>query len=236
MSRLLTLVLCIAVLAGALNPQVPLGQRHDVRLMDYAVNRIAVIGDSYTTGDDSYTTADKEGENGATGWPTQAWRALTRHGIAVTPTVAAEDGAGYSTHGERGNTFEDLTVLAVKPSDVLVVFFGSRNDRDVDPTPLSIAMFGTFKLARQIARSAKFLVIGPVWPTADPPPSIRRVRDVLEYQAALAEATFVDPIAGRWFVGRSDLIGPDGVQPNGAGHTYLAAKLAPLIGAQFNGY
>jgi len=44
----------------------------------------------------------------------------------------------------------------------------------------------------------------------------------------------VDPIAGRWFVGRSDLIGPDGVQPNGAGHTYLAAKLAPLIGAQFN--
>ncbi|MCH9767082.1 MAG: SGNH/GDSL hydrolase family protein [Actinomycetia bacterium] len=235
MSRLLNFVLSIAVLACTLNAQAPQGQRHDVRLMDgvrlmnYAVNRIAVIGDSYTTG-------DEEDEKGATTWPTQVWRALTRHGIAVTPTVVAEDGAGYSTRGERGNAFEDLTVLAVKPGDVLVVFFGSRSDIDVDPTPLSVAMFGTFKLARQIARSAKFLVIGPAWPTADPPPTIRRVRDVLEYQAALAGATFVDPIARRWFVGRSDLIGPDGAQPTDAGHTYLAAKLAPLIGAQLNRY
>ena len=232
----MTFVLSIAVLGGALNAQVPQGQRHGVRLMDYAVNRVAVIGDSYTTAGDSYTTADKEGENGATGWPTQVWRALTRHGIAVTPTVVAEDGAGYSTAGESGNVFEDLTVLAVKPNDVLVVFFGSRNDIDVDPTRLSVAMFGTFKVARQIARSAKFLVVGPAWPTADPPKSIRRVRDVLEYQAALAGATFVDPIAGRWFVGRSDLIGPEGLQPTDAGHTYLAAKLAPLIGAQLNRY
>lgn len=229
MSRLLTLVLAVAVLFGTLNPQGPEVQRHDVRLADYAVNRIAVIGDSYTTGSD-------QGGTGTAGWPTQVWRALSDHGIAVTPTVAAEGGAGYCTRGNQGNVFEDLTVRAVKPSDVLVVFFGSRNDKDVDPTRLSITMYGTFKLARQIARSAKFLVIGPPWPTADPPPNIRRIRDVLGYQAELAGATFVDPIAARWFVGRPELIGADGVHPTDAGHTYMAEKLAPLIGAQLNPY
>lgn len=229
MSRLLTLVFSVAVLFGALNPQVSQGQRHDVGLMDYAVNRISVIGDSYTTGGD-------EGGTGTKGWPTQVWRALTQHGIAVTPTVAAEGGAGYCTRGDRGSVFEDLAVRAVKPTDVLVVFFGSRNDMAVDPTRLSVAMYGTFTLARQIARSAKFLVIGPAWPTADPPPAVRRIRDVLGYQAELAGATFVDPIAARWFVGAPDLIGADGVHPNDAGHTYLATKLAPLIGAQLNPY
>ncbi len=229
MRRLLTFVLSLAVLIGTLDTQVPEAQHQDVRLMDYAVNRIAVIGDSYTAGSD-------EGGNGPNGWTNQVWRALTEHGIAVTPTVAAEGGAGYCTRGSRGSVFEDLTVRAVKPNDVLVVFFGSRNDKDVDPTRLSIAMYGTLKLARQIARSAKFLVIGPPWPSADPPPTIRRVRDLLGYQAELAGATFVDPIAARWFVVKPELIGADGVHPTDAGHIYMADKLAPMIGAQLNPY
>ncbi len=229
MLRLLTFVLSLAVLLGTLIGQVPEAPHHDVRLMDYAVNRIAVIGDSYTAGSD-------EGGNGLNGWTTQVWRALTEHGIAVTPTVAAEGGAGYCTRGTHGSVFEDLTVRAVKPTDVLVVFFGSRNDQDVDPTRLSVAMYGTLKLARQIAPSAKFLVIGPPWPSADPPPTIRRIRDVLGYQAELAGATFVDPIAARWFVGKPELIGADGVHPTDVGHTYMAEKLAPMIGAQLSPY
>lgn len=223
----MTLVLAAAVSFGAFTAHAPVARHHDVRLTDFAVNRISVIGDSYTTGDD-------DGGIGAKGWPPQVWRALTQHGIAVTPTVAAEGGAGYCTRGNRGSVYEDLTVRAVKPTDALVVFFGSRNDIDVDPTRLSIAMYGTLKMARQIAHSAKFLVIGPPWPTADPPPAITRIRDVLGYQSELAGATFVDPIAARWFVDQPGLIGADGVHPTDAGHTYMAEKLAPLIGAALN--
>ena len=131
--------------------------------------------------------------------------------------------------------FEDLTVRAVKPTDALVVFYGSRNDMDVEPTRLSVAMYGTLSLARQIARSAQLLVIGPPWPTADPPAKILRVRDVLSYQAELAGATFVDPIAAG-FVGRPELIGADGVHPTDAGHTYMAQKIAPLIAAELHPY
>ena len=45
-------------------------------------------------------------------------------------------------------------------------------------------------------------------------------------------ATWIDPIAERWFVGRPDLIGADGVHPTDAGHAYMADKIAPLIAAQ----
>ena len=229
MSRLLAVMVSLAVVFNVLGAHAPAVRHHDVRLTDFAVNRISVIGDSYTTG-------GQEGGTGSKGWTSQVWQALAQHGIAVTPTVAAEGGAGYCTRGNRGSVFEDLTVRAVKPTDALVVVFGSRNDMDVDPTRLSIAMYGTLQMARQIARSAKFLVVGPAWPTADPPSSVKRIRDVLGYQAELAGATFVDPIAGRWFVGRPELIGADGVHPTDAGHTYMAEKMAPLIGAQLSPY
>jgi lysophospholipase L1-like esterase len=47
-------------------------------------------------------------------------------------------------------------------------------------------------------------------------------------------ATFVDPIAEHWFVGRPDLIGADGVHPNDAGHQYMADRIAPLIRTQLS--
>ncbi len=229
MSRLLTFALSVAVLFGAFTAHFPQTEQRAVTPLDYAVNRVSVIGDSYTTGSD-------QGGNGSDGWAPQVWRALSRRGIAVTPTVAAEGRAGYCTRGDHGSIFEDLTVRTVKPSDVLVVFFGSRNDMDVDPTRLSVSMNTTLNLAHQIARSAQLLVIGPPWPTDNPPAQVLRVRDVLNYQAELAGATFVDPIALRWFAGRPDLIGADGVHPTDEGHTYMAEKIAPLIADQLHPY
>jgi lysophospholipase L1-like esterase len=189
------------------------------------MNRIAVIGDSYTTGGDL-------GGLGANGWTARAWHELSEYRIPVSADVGAEGGAGYGTRGNRGSIFEDLTARTVKPDDKLVVFFGSRNDQGVDPAQLSILAFGTFQLARRIAPSATFLVIGPPWPTADPPAAVVRIRDALQYQAGVAGATFVDPIAGGWFVGRPELIGADGVHPTDAGHAYMADKIAPLIAAE----
>jgi lysophospholipase L1-like esterase len=192
---------------------------------DASLNRIAVVGDSYTTGGEL-------GGLGSKGWTTRAWQLLARQGIAVAPDVAAEGGAGYGTRGNHGSVFEDLTADVVKPDDALVVFFGSRNDQGVDPTQLSVLAWGTYQLARRTAPSAKFLVIGPPWPTADPPDAVLRIRDALKYQAGVAGATFIDPIAQGWFVDRPELIGKDGVHPTDAGHAYIAEKIAPLIGAQ----
>lgn len=223
--RAMAMLLSVAlvVVAAYQHPE-PLRDKEIVNL-NFAVNRIAVIGDSYTTGSD-------EGGRDAKGWPTQAWQILASQGIATTADVGAEGGAGYGTRGNRGGLFEDLTAATVKPDDTLVVFFGSRNDQGVEPAQLSILVYGTFQLARRIAPTAQFLVIGPPWPTADVPPAVLRIRDILKYQADLAGAAFEDPIAARWFVDRPELIGRDGVHPTDAGHTYMAEKIAPLIGAR----
>lgn len=183
---------------------------------------IAVIGDSYTTG-------SGEGGNGAHSWPELAWQLLAQRGVEIDADIAAEGGAGYGQRGSRGSVFEDLTAQAVRRNDVLVVFFGSRNDEPVDPAMFPDFAAGTFQLARFAAPAAKFLVIGPPWPTASPPPSVLKIRDSLRQQAAAAGGVFIDPIAEGWFVDQPDLIGRDGVHPTDAGHSYMAQRIAPLI-------
>ena len=225
MSRLATFVASLLVLAGAAVGQPARVCAHDALTVDFRLNHIAVIGDSYTTG-------TGQGGLGPKSWTARAWRQLAQRGERISADVAAEGRAGYGTIGDHGSIFEDLTGRAVKPDDALVVFFGSRNDQGVPPPILAEKARATFDLARSIAPSARYLVIGPPWPTADVPEAMFGIRDVLSAAAGAAGATFVDPIAERWFVGRPDLIGPDGVHPNDAGHAYMADKIAPLIGAQ----
>jgi lysophospholipase L1-like esterase len=221
--RLTTLIVSLALLLEMVSPH-PQENYHTLNL-DSPVNYVAVIGDSYTTG-------TGEGGQGPRGWAARTWQALARQGLQVVPYVVSEGGAGYGVRGNHGSVFSDLTARAVRPNDSLVVFFGSRNDQGVDPAVLAGMVQNAFDLARRTAPSARLLVIGPPWPTADVPHDVLQIRDILSAQAQAAGATFVDPIAEQWFVGRPDLIGPDGIHPNDAGHAYMADKIAPLIGGQ----
>ena len=191
-------------------------------------SRVAVIGDSYTTG-------FRNTGRGAANWNARTWRALAGRGLSVSPDVAAEGGAGYGVRGDHGDLFGDLTSRAVHPDDALVVFFGSLNDRDVDPGYLRRLVADTVALARRITPSARILVIGPPWPDADVPDEMWRIRDVVSAQAHDIGARFVDPLAEGWFADRPDLIGPDGVHPNDAGQAYLADKIVPLIATELAG-
>jgi hypothetical protein len=224
--RVSAFVVSLALMTGlAIYPPAVRVASYRVLTADAPVSRIAIVGDSYTNG-----TAI--GGLGLNAWPTRAWKTLAQQGQPVVADVAAEGRAGYGVHGDQGNEFGDLTPRAVKPDDALVVFYGSRNDQVVDPNVLGGLVFDAFSMAHRIAPGARLLVIGPPWPTADVPPAVLRIRDVLAFQSLLAGATFVDPIAQRWFVDRPDLIGRDGVHPTDAGHVYMADKIAPLIGAQ----
>ncbi|WP_373692482.1 Rv0518 family GDSL lipase [[Mycobacterium] kokjensenii] len=200
-------------------------RHYDTVPLSSSPNRIAVIGDSYTSG---YENTGR----GAANWTERAWQTLAGRGVYVSADVAAEGGAGYGVRGNRGDLFGDLTSRAVQPDDALVVFFGSRNDQDVDPGQLSRLVADTLGLARRTTPGARILVIGPPWPTADVPANVWRIRDVLSAEARVVGADFIDPLAERWFVGRPDLIGPDGVHPTDSGHAYMAEKIVPLIAGQ----
>lgn len=219
--RLTTLILSV-VLAAALCVA-PASAVPSTR--DTAAYRVAIVGDSYTNG-------TEHGGLGAQAWPVRAWHTLARRGVPVVTDVAAEGRAGYDTVGNRGSFFRDLVVRAVRPDDTLVVLYGSRNDREVAPERLAVAVRDTLQLVRRTAPTARLLVIGTPWPTADVPPDIIGIRDVLATQARAVGATFVDPIALRWFVDQPWLIGTDGVHPTDAGHAYMADRIAPLIAGQ----
>jgi lysophospholipase L1-like esterase len=227
-SRLAAFVVHLALLVGLLSKVA----HHPAQLRPYQpltldgrLTHIAVVGDSYTTGTD-------EGGLGSKAWTAITWQTLTKRGLQIDADVAAEGRAGYVVPGDHGSIFEDLTVRSVKPDDVLVVFFGSRNDQGGDIGMLAGRAHDTFDVARILAPQARFLVIGPPWPTADVPDPILQIRDILNSEAHAAGAAFVDPISAHWFVGRPDLIGPDGVHPNDAGHRYMADMIAPLIRTQ----
>jgi hypothetical protein len=225
--RLATVVISVAVVVGLVGHRPAPPRPYQTVARGTPIDHVAVIGDSYTTGTD-------EGGQGSNAWTTRTWLTLARQGVQIAPEVASEGRAGYVVRGDHGSVFEDLTNRAVYPDDALVVFFGSRNDEGVDPMQMAGMAHDTFDLARRIAPSSKLLVIGPPWPTADPPFDVLYVRDTLSGQAHKAGATFIDPISEGWFVGRPDLIGPDGVHPNDAGHAYMAEKIAPLIHAQLS--
>lgn len=227
MSRLATFLIGVSLLVGLGFVYPTQVRTYETLTLDFRLNHLAVVGDSYTTG-------TNEGGQGSRSWTSRAWQVLGSRGSRISANVAAEGRAGYGVPGDHGSIFEDLTARAVQPDDTLVVFFGSRNDQSVDPGLMAEKARNTLDLAHQRAPAARLLVIGPPWPTADVPIPMLVIRDILGAAAGAAGATFIDPIAEHWFVGRPDLIGPDGVHPNDAGHQYMADKIAPLIRTQLS--
>ena len=222
MRRVAVVVVSLALLIAGVPPSAPSVQ---LAGRESTLSRIAVISDSYTTGTDL-------GGLGVNGWPSLAWRILAEEGRPVAADVAAEGRAGYGVRGDHNSTFGDLTARAVRPDDAVVVFFGSRNDQPVDAIEVAGLARNAFELARRRAPTARFLVIGPPWPTADVPVRIMQIRDALAIVAQASGARFVDPLVERWFVGRPELIGVDGVHPTDIGHRYLAERIAGLIAAE----
>lgn len=216
------LVVSLALLITAVPPAAPSVQ---LAGRESGLSRVAVISDSYTTGTDL-------GGLGANGWPALVWQMLADGGRPVTADVAAEGRAGYGVRGDHNSTFGDLTARAVRPDDALVVFFGSRNDQPVDAVQVAVLARDAFELARRRAPTARLLVIGPPWPTADVPLRITQIRDALAMVAMASGARFIDPLVERWFVGRPELIAVDGVHPTDTGHRYLAERIAALIATE----
>jgi lysophospholipase L1-like esterase len=188
-----------------------------------AAKVIAIVGDSYTAG-------TPEGGLGKASWAALAIKELLRNGVNLDSQIAATAGSGYVNPGmPAGETLGDDVRQALRKDDDLVVIFGGLNDLEVSPETESKAVEQTLSDLRNRAPTAKVVVIGPAWPNADAPPELLAVRDTLRDNAAQINATFVDPIADRWFVDDPALIGADKVHPTDDGHVYMSEQILPYI-------
>ena len=186
-------------------------------------NLVTVVGDSYVYG------------SNMGGQTIHNWTFLAEAGLQgklVTDVVSAGvGGSGYVTRGPKDKVFSEILPVSVGPKNDLVVFFGSRNDRGVNPKEVAAAAADAYTEARKLAPKAKLLVIGPAWTDAQVPDDVLAIRDALKSAAKTAGASWVDPIAERWFFDQPALIGSDGVHPTDEGHAYMAKLLLPYLRA-----
>ena len=184
--------------------------------------RIAIIGDSYTSG-------SPQGGRGDKSWTALAIRQIQQDGLNVTADIGAEGASGYVSVGHQGHTFFDQISRTVRADDTLVLLFGSINDLTASPGAMARATCDALRGARLAAPSAKLLVIGPPWPRTDPPADISQKRDTIRDRATALGALFVDPLKDGWFAEHPELIGGDGKHPTDEGHAYMARLISPIV-------
>ena len=175
---------------------------------------------------DRYTSGTAQGGLGPAGWP-----AIVTERLGAQPTeVHALVDAGYVATSTFGDfDFEVLATQLPEPDADVTIVFGSRNDFEASQQDITAAATRTFDAIRANAADTELLVIGPAWTDAAVPPEIPPVRNAVRQAALAAGATFVDPLAERWFFDDVGLIGRDRVSPNDAGHAYLADQIEPFV-------
>ncbi len=186
------------------------------------VRYVAVLGDSFTAGG-----------RAPNGWARLVTDQLDHNGLKVDVAVGSKSGSGYITHGTRGSRpFVNQISDVVGTNDGLVILFGSPFDRTVMPegsARLITAIQHTLFEVKKAAPRARIVVIGPAWAHDDPPADVLLTRDAVRSQALAAAATFLDPLAERWFQTDPGSFGPDSVSPDATGQALVAAKIAPII-------
>ncbi|WP_422936242.1 SGNH/GDSL hydrolase family protein [Sinomonas sp. P47F7] len=184
--------------------------------------RLVVVGDSLSTG---------LGTSAAASWPVLLERAEESGPEKLEVVNAAENGSGYVTPGDEGDTFGAEVMQFVNEDTKVVLFFGSDNDLGSTPAQITDAATTAFQAARaKAAPDARLIVVGPPAYTIPPDADIVSIRDALRTAADRSGAAFVDPIAEVWIAEHTDeLIGPDGEHPTAAGHERLAQLMENVL-------
>lgn len=180
---------------------------------------VTIIGDSYTGG-------SSEGGNKAANWVARVQQTFDQANFD-------NEGVGGTGYTSQVNSFGSRIAGSIGPNTDLVVFFGSRNDVASPPATVGAAASSAYAEVKRIAPKAKLLVIGPAWGGGPVPEPMLEVRDAVRAAASASGASFVDPLADRWFLTPDTeiLIGADGVHPTDEGHAFLATAIGPQISA-----
>jgi lysophospholipase L1-like esterase len=205
------------------------GCSDDGTAVDESVGRtsIVVIGDSYTEG-------VEQGGLGDANWTSQLRSLLRSNDERVAMTVDGSGGSGYVSVGWRNITFGQMADRTVDDSADIVIVFGSINDmfEGARGSDVAAAAAATYSTIRAAAPDSTLVVIGPSPTGDDVPDELRQVSQSVARAAADAGATFVDPIAERWFSGdAAALISDDDLHPTDDGHAYIAELVLPHVEA-----
>lgn len=133
----------------------------------------------------------------------------------------AISGTGYGT----GRAYADVIPDAVAAGPDIVVVSGGRNDEGHRSLEREVEDF--YAGLRAALPGARIIATSPLWDEPPAPEWLRELRVVVEREVTSVGGEYVD--LGDLFLGRPDLIAPDGLHPDEEGLRLIATHLDELL-------
>lgn len=169
------------------------------------------LGDSYTEGS-GLATEDL---------PTR-WSTVLAARLGWTEVNAGCNGSGYTRPGSVcGNNYvERLPLLADAAPDVIIVS-GGVNDLGATELMIDTQVREIFTALRETFPDAELYAVNGIYYTGtETPPLLAYLNESVSHAVTLAGGTYLD--IGDPLLGHPELMGPDRVHPNPAGHELIA--------------
>jgi len=172
------------------------------------------LGDSFTSG-----------WNGA-GLGSRGWPALVGAARGWKVVNLAVPGTGFINPGWTNQPLGSRISAAVRRDPAIVFVATGHNDSRWSTSATIAAAERDIDRLHAGLPDAMIVIVAPIWQDGSPPSRCLDLRDALRRKAAAIGATFIDPLAERWFAGASHrYIGSDGLHPTNAGHAWLAGRV-----------
>lgn len=161
---------------------------------------------------------------------TDAWPLIAAARLGWNLTDFAESGAGFTRPGVNSHRFDDQVSAVIRLRPQIVIVAATINDAATAQTAPGTVITATRAAIDRMATAlpdTTIIGMGAVW-GATAAPAVARVMDDALKGAVLG-------VGGHWlsigqtFLGRADLMQPDGIHPNTAGQVLLGEAVSDAI-------
>lgn len=181
-----------------------------------AAKKVVVIGDSYAAGTGA--------ANSTLGWVSrlasnQQWaltnlaRGGTGYKVSVTTNAQKACSLDYCP------SFPEMIKDAAGATPDLVIVAGGRNDATIAEATESVAIRDFFTQLRAAVPGAQIVAFNPLWDDGAAPSSIAAIAAAVQGSVTDVGGEYLD--ASQPLAGHPELVAPDGIHPNPAGHAAI---------------
>ena len=177
---------------------------------------VVFLGDSYSKGIGASTNGKR-------------WTTLVSAAMGWSELNLAEGGSGYTTSylGQKTDYAIKLDIVAAAQPDILVVS-GGRNDYEAGTSSITGAVaVSLFQAIKAAAPNTEVIVTSPIWDSTVPPADFATLIDGVKTATESAGARYLD--IGEPLADHPDMIDPDGLHPNDAGHRTIAGAVIDVL-------
>jgi len=155
------------------------------------------------------------------------WVALVAEERGWSATNLSDDGSGFLSIGNNGDTFADQARLAVALDPELILIGGSSNDFGRDDAALEAATLATISYLHDALPDAEIIGLSTLWGNDYYPDQLPLIDGQVKRATTLAAGIFLD--LGQPLVGGAGLMQSDEIHPTALGQRMLATAIGDAM-------